>query len=281
MKLKDFLIVVPVALSVLACSKSSDTPVSTDNSGIVGGSTTSPGIVTNPGPSVGPTGTSGASGATGGLNASGCPLYPSHAIYSSPVLNGLGTGSVTPTFPGPPIVADNKLRVSIKPSGAGTTNGTGGTANYNHLSANVHLMANGIEVGMITIPTQGGNSGYSSGLAVGVKSDPAVADFSSYLQGGNTTYSLKVDNIRTDYKCNTFCTAEYYGCYSALAYGYCGYGSTWNWDYHQANWACCPGSIGMLDQCQRQQCGVGTVLDNSSWSLSVQVETDSTPCITP
>ncbi len=276
MKFRDIYILVPVALALMSCAKNDPSAaVTADTSGISGGSNTSPVVVTPPVGTSGSSGTSGASGATGGVNANGCPIYPAHPVYSSPLMYGTGTAAIHPTFPGPAIVADNKLRVSLKPSGSGTTGGTGGTANYNHMSADIHLLANGIEVGMITVPSQGGSSGYSTGLAVGVKSDPAVADFSSYLQGGSTTYTIKVDNVRTDYKCNTFCTANYYGCYAA---SYCG---NWNWDYHQNNWTCCPGSLDMLQQCQRQQCGVGTVLSNATWSLSVQVETDSTPCITP
>ena len=281
MKFRDLFILTPIAFGLLACSPSQSSTTADPNA-VAGGSNVAPAtsVATTTTTTTTTTGSSGTSGATGTgttTTASGCvqPQYPSRSIYSY-ALNGTGSNPVTTSGVG--IIADNKLRVSITPNAAGNTNGTGGTANYNSMSANVHLLANGVEVGMFTVPAQGGSSGYSTGSAVGQKTNPTAADFSSYLQSGTVTYTIRVDNVRTDYKCNSFCTAQYYGCSTM----YCGYyGYAYNWDYHNGNWTCCPGTIDILNQCQRQQCGVGTVLDNSTWSLTVQVETDSTPCITP
>lgn len=281
MKLKDLFIIVPVALALVACAKKSDDQAaavtSTDQSpAIVGGTTTAPsGAPTGGG--TGPSGTSGSSGTSGGTSVGGCPAFPSRTFYE---YYKSGTGDTAAYTTSNDITADSKLRVSIEPGTAGQTQGTGGTANFQNMSVVVHLLKNGVEVTSKRVPSATGSSGYALGVAVGQKSDPSLLDFSPYLSG-NAKYSIKIDTIRTDYKCNSLCTVDAPDAYCYYYYSPYGYQSTcsyvWNWDYHQNQWACC--GTGYLQQCQRQQCGVGTVLTNSTWSAYIRVETDITSCI--
>jgi hypothetical protein len=219
---------------------------------------------------VGPSGNSGASGGGTSCSNTGQAARGYYQYYGT----GVGTGTYTTTYD--QIVADQKLRVSIQPGPAQSN--SGGTKNYSNMAADVSLMQNGSVIATVTIPVQNnGNTGYASGQPVGYKTDPSLVDFSSYLQPGSGYY-IQISNVRTDYKCNTYCTTSYYGCYYSYSdYQYCSY--TWNWDYHTNNWFCCYDD--MVTQCQRQQCGVGTLngLTGAGWSLTVYVETDSTTCI--
>lgn len=280
MKFKTLLLIVPVAFALSACGKSS-TDATTTNSASTSAPSTNGSTNTTPAPPTGATSGSlvplpagASSGSTASTSSNGCPVYPQRNFYSY-YRTGTGTGMVYTDSND--IIADTKLRVSIQPGSAGSTAGTGGTQAYTQMAATVTLVRNGTEVASVDIPVQNNAAtGYSSGVAVNHLSDPAIADFSSFLSGQGH-YSIKVSNVRTDYKCNTFCTASYYGCSPS----YCGYyGYSWNWDIHTNYYSCCPGGIDILNQCQRQQCGVGTSTSNGAWSLTVKVETDITSCIT-
>ena len=299
MKFRDVIIIMPLAFALVACGKSStdsaeESTVNNPNTVLSGSPLNSNPL---PGPSgssgaSGTSGTSGSSGSSGTYDASGCPQYPSRSFYEY-YKEGTGTGAVYTISND--IVADSKLRVSIEPGSAGGTQGTGGTANYTYLSATVHLLRNGIEVAAKSVAGPGAtywsylngsvaSSILPTGIAVGSKSDPSKANFGSYLQTG-ARYSIKVDNIRTDYKCNTYCTTAAYKCLGSSSCGFYAWNQDagnytwydWNWDYHQNTWSCCPTT--MVNDCQKQQCGVGSILANSTWSLTVRVETDSTSCI--
>lgn len=279
MKLKDLMIVVPLALAVAACGRSSTEPEESSSSTttpkagapLSGNPSPTPVVVPTPTPTPTP-------GAPGPTVPAGCPQNPSRSFYE---YFKQGTGN-TAVYTANEVIADSKLRVSLEPSSAGTTAGTGGTAAYTRMSADVHLLKDGIEVAMKAVPVQSNSTtGYSTGIPVGQRTSPSLLDFSPYLNGPGT-YSIKIDNIRTDYKCNSFCTVDapdagcsYYYNPNSYYTTYCSY--TWNWDYHQSQYVCC--YTGYLQQCQRQQCGVGTILDNSTWSVYVRVETDYTTCL--
>jgi hypothetical protein len=235
------------------------------------GATAQASIYVSNGVGPGPSGSPGPSGGgTSSCSNSGNAARGYYQFYGT----GTGTGSYYSNYN--QIIADQKLRVSFQPGPAQST--SGGTKNYSYMAADVSLMQNGYAIATVTVPVQNnGSTGYSSGQAVGYKTDPSLVDFSSYLQG-NTGYYIKISNVRTDYKCNTYCTTSYYGCYYSYDYYQsCAY--TWNWDYHTNNWYCCYDD--MVTQCQRQQCGVGTLngLTDAGWSVTVYVETDSTTCI--
>ena len=270
MKFKNLVVIVPLAFALAACGKSS-TDSATEEAATKGAVSSTPAIPTTapaPAPVTPPPTTSGSGGIPGPTTTNPSRNY--YAYYRT------GTGTADVYSDANDIVADSKLRVSINPGSAGATSGTGGTQNYAAMSATVVLMKDGMQVASVDVPGKDGGSQYASaGVKIGSNSNPALADFSSFLNG-NARYSIKITNVRTDYKCNTYCTAGYYGCYSYSQYQYCQYGWTWNWDYHQGNWACCPGGIDILNQCQRQQCGTGTPNTNASWSLTIKVETDIT-----
>lgn len=288
MKMREFLIGIPVALALTACGSSSTTSTGSNteasSSGLAGSQTVQNAPATTSTGSTGSTTVTGSSGSST-TTANGCPEYPSHPLYSYPDLQGTGSG---PVFTTPnDITADSKLRVSIIPGSANGTQGTGASANYTYMSADVHLVSNGTVLATYTIQGTGvvAPNGYTYpiGIPVNQTSNPALADFSAYLTGSNT-YSIQVDNIKTDYKCNQDATFAYYETMGDCMYYYnpgYGYGTCyydWNYDYHTQNWACC--YTNMLEQAQEMQCGVGTPLDNATFSLTVEVETDSTPCIT-
>jgi len=283
MKLRDVFLAAPLALALTACGSSSTATPDTSTTTTAGATTVVNPPTATSGSSLTIVGSSGSSGS--GLNANGCPQYPQHPLYQYPNLQGTGSG---PVFTTPnDITADSKLRVSIVPGNANGTSGTGASANYNFLSADVHLVANGGELASFTIAGTGvtapNGSTYPIGIPVNQTSNPALADFSSYLTGSQK-YSIQVDNIKTDYKCNQYATFAYYQTQGDCMYYYNpGYGEgtcyyNWNYDYHTANWACC--YTNMLEQAQQMQCGVGTPDSGASFSVTVEVETDSTPCIT-
>lgn len=270
MKFKSYLVVVPMAFALFACSQSSDSTGSgQSNSASTPTTTTTPTTtVTNPPTTTTnpPTGSSG-----GFVNSSSCPQYPSRSYYE---YYKSGAGSATATTPAE-IVADQKLRVSIEPGSAGSTTTAGGSQSYGALAVNVSLLKNGVVVSSKMVPTQSG--GYKTGLYVGEKSDPSLLDFSPYLSG-NATYSIQVSNVQTDWTCNNYCNAAHYCDSNYIDCYYEGISPTY--DTSSGDWFCCsPSADQMIQQCQNLQCGVGPAQSNQTWSLYIRVETDSTSCV--
>ncbi len=247
-----------MALSISACGKR--VAEGTSNSSTTNNNSSTTNNVTNnsnPTPTPTPTSTSGGGGSC------------SHPIvsYTTPFTYTLtGSGNVTATTTSGQIYADQDLRVQIIP------NNSGGLQNYAKFAADVTLLMDGNPVpgATIRLPAQQSNTNnYRTGLAVGSKSN--IADFTSYLQSGNHTYSVRVSNVMTDYTCKTYCvpTNTMYLVYMGY-YASCGDGT---FGYY------CP-DYTMINACKALQCDVGPVTSGRSWSVTVMVETDNTPCLT-
>ncbi|MBI2605499.1 MAG: hypothetical protein HYW49_05395 [Deltaproteobacteria bacterium] len=197
-------------------------------------------------------------GNTGTSNSCNHPIVS----YTTPFTYSLsGNGSTGKSTPSGVIHADQDLRVQVVP-GSAIVNSTGsGTKQYTKMGVTVTLLKNGSEVPGASVTIPGGTSatGYRNGLAVGAKSQ--IVDFSTYLSSGNNTYSVKVSNIMSDYTCKTYCTEnnpQYW---------------LWNGYYYYPDWQ-------MINACKALQCDVGSVDNVAGWSMTVQVETDNTPCLT-
>jgi hypothetical protein len=208
-----------------------------------------------------------------------------------------GVGNVSRDTTLRDITADQLMRVSIEPLAAGPTEGTGGTANYTMMALSVELLKDGVPVpgAKYRIPnketeTYSGsqygfswNNTYRRGINVGVRSAPDLADFSSFIKPSDSAdrlphYSIRVSQVYTNKKCQDLCNTATMCTHNAYNPCY-GQASQINFDYFSKTPMWCAGQC--LAQCQVQQCGVGTVMDNATWSVNVRVETDSTKCITP
>jgi hypothetical protein len=275
-KTLSYTMAISAAFLMLACGKHSEDAAPADSSGAsVSSGSTSP--VNNPVVNPVPTPTPGITA------ASNCPTYPSRPTTYRYQLTGTGSSialyngmTTTPSE----IVADQKLRVSIKPMAAGQDTNTGGSHNYSLMSARVSLLRNGAVISSYNIPSNAVDSqGFKRGISVNVKSDPTLADFSGSLYG-SATYSIQVDQVMTNNKCMNICVPSNptYFCTSDPSYCmYYGYHSIY--DYWSGSNVCCYNN--QLQSCQQLQCGVGPNSTNATWNLAVEVETDSTPCITP
>ncbi len=167
------------------------------------------------------------------------------------------------------IIADQDLRVQIRPNAAPQNTGAGGAQNYTKMAVDVSLYDRGQAVSgaTFTIPTQTGQGQYGPHLGVAVGSKSEIVDFSSFIQSRpNGRYSFKVSNVMTNRTCENHCTAQHY----------C---SNWYYDFFRG-WQCSVPDYSMIYQCMQLQCDVGPAPSTAAWSLSIWVETDSTPCLT-
>ncbi|MEW6055530.1 MAG: hypothetical protein AB1540_02875 [Bdellovibrionota bacterium] len=190
--------------------------------------------------------------------------------------NAIGYGNASVRAVTGPLFADRKLRVSIIPI-------TGGT-NVTKMAARVTLVQRGAANSNIpirtlaskTVPLPIAGNIYRQGLPLRQKSDPALLDFSRYLAGApaNAQYDIWVDQVMTDYNCNTFCTQASMCTTSSDPYCIHNGGWYWTYDYHTQNYAVCCGTV--LNQCQLQNCGVARAAPNSMWYFEVLIETEDT-----
>lgn len=238
-------------------------------------------VVTNPVPNPVPT-----AAITPAPTVGGCgPSNPENP-YSAPI-SGTGpykaSGQYVAASFDRPIIADQTFRVSLRPIGSGANSTAGGSQNYGKMAVRVTLLRDGVAVASKDIAGLPDSTGYKTGIAAGTYSDPAIADFRSYLRSGSN-YSIRVSNIQTDWTCKIACTANNsnYGCAAyGSGYDYACYNSysgyKWNWDYNSGGWFCCSGDL--LKQCQQLQCGVGFAQNTAGWAGEIMVETDNTKCI--
>lgn len=194
-------------------------------------------------------------------NSSTC----SKAVMTKPLYSYTvsGTGSGTASSPSTQIIADQLLKVQVTPQAGGASTTSGNYQAYELLAFDVQLLANGVEVSgaKVHLPQSGTSyyGGPSKGMVVGSKS--TVIDFSSYLQSGKK-YSLRVKSVATDWKCKVFCLSQYYCGYTYGSYGY---------GYYCDNY--------MINQCKQMNCDVGPATSTQTWSVYMQAETDTTPCL--
>lgn len=267
MKFRYFLIVVPLALVLVGCGKKSSSTAATQNTTTPGAVVPVPTIPTNP---TGPAPTGPTTGGSGSCYRSviTSPIY-------TPTVNGTGSGSAYVWFntTSGRVSADQDLRVQLIPNGSGATSGAGGTQGYTMLAADVTLLEDGYEVSgaRFTAPTQTGYGQYyggtKNGLKIGVKSQ--IIDFSSFLRSGHQ-YSFKISNVMSDKTCRDRCNSTYYN----MCAQWYGNANLYPW---------CPQypDYNMIYQCMQLQCDVGPVSSSAGWSATLNVETDTTPCLTP
>lgn len=183
------------------------------------------------------------------------------------------------------IVADQTLRVSVAPLDIGSNYA------YQKMAFEIGLFKNNGATPVATVilgtdkhyDNWGKPTPFRKGVAVGMRTNQLFADFSSSLGGKNTTYSIGIRNIQTDYMCNYF--AGVYTPNSCDAtqcfYGNAKYATVF--DFHTNSWYnCCGGE--MLKINQEKFCGVGTatapvVATKQKWAVRFYVETDATKCI--
>ena len=294
MKFSYFLII-PLTFALVSCGASDDEAegVSPPSSSIGGSVVTNPPTANpTPPPAANPTPTP-----TPDTNTSGCPTNPSEGIYvataagTGPYKDSTSTSGIDSyvsisTFNGGRVIrTDQKLRVSIKPSSAGSVGSTGGSHNYTKMGMRIALFKNNVLLETKEIGLGLDASGKKTGIPTGQNSNPTLLDFSGAIQsatGDDSGYSLRIYEVMTSYGCATYCTKSYYSCqdyYEGGAY-WCGnYPNTykWNYDYNRNTQTCCFGTV--VQDCATQKCGVGYDAANASWSVEVKVETDHTGCI--
>ncbi len=194
--------------------------------------------------------------------SSGCHPIVS---YSTPFTYNLtGSGNVTRDTTLGVVTADQDLKVQITP---GTDTGTNP---YTKFGATVTLLRDGslITASATVLPSGTGTNGPKAGLSVGQKS--AIVDFSQWLLSGNHTYAVRVSTVNTSYTCNMYCTETYYWNQCLTQYGY------WSCYYNYSNLV-----LSMVNSCKQMQCDIGPVTAGRGWAVTVQIETDNTPCLTP
>lgn len=172
-----------------------------------------------------------------------------------------GTGNGTASSPSSTIMADQTLKIQVTPQAGGASTSGGNYQSYDLMAFDVQLLANGSEVSgaKIHLPQSGSYyyGGPSKGMVVGNKS--AVLDFSAYAQQlTGKKFSFRIKSVATDWKCKVFCMSTFY----------CGYvGYTYMCDTY------------MINQCKQMNCDVGPATSTQTWSVYMQVETDTTPCL--
>lgn len=317
MKFKDLLIIAPLALALVACGAQEDEEgVKPAEPAKISGS-----VVNNP-----PVDTGGGqvptepTGPTGPTSVNGCPANPTENIYytqvsgTGPYKESSGAYRQTTSFAGRQIVADQKLRVSIKASGASNANAY--VHDYSRIGMKVALVKGSTVLATRSLGLTVNSAGKKPGVNAGEKTDPALLDFSDVLPTGNSmsgSYQIRIFDIQTDYMCKTQCKGSNYGCVSYASAWYNSYGAYYAWsqnanmtwspygtaeynpyygvykycsaavdygsaapNYQNAQQACCPDT--MLSQCNK--CIVAYDEPTAAtWSVEVHVETDSTPCV--
>jgi hypothetical protein len=256
------------AILVTGCGRQegNDVPVnsSTLNNPVVNPPTNNGGVITNPNPTPTPTPTPTSTVVANRGCSSSAPGGAPYSGYAS------GTGPYSSGSLGVSldrqIIADRTLRVSLTPQS--------GNPSYNTMGVKVNLLRNGTIVASQPIQLTSGS--YSYGTQVGVTSDPMIADFSNAKTGlrfdDGANYTVSVSEVKTNWTCKTYCTANYYSCYTT---NFCT--GRWTWDFNTGNTYCCPGTG--LQSCQTLNCGLALVTSSQTWSLRLQVETDNTRCI--
>lgn len=299
MKFQNIYLVVPLALLLISCGKSSTSDFSASaSSGSVPGSNNNSSAV--PGNGTG----------AGGTTTNICTNVALRPIYNDTV-TGTGTGSATTDFrrldSNNYLTADTRLRLVIKPVANSTS------FKYNKAGATVSLIHNtkGVLKSIVVpgttesyTPTTGYTFSFAKGIETGTSSD--IIDFSSALVKLKTGeyYSIRFSAVQNDYRCTNYCTVSNYaysaatgnGCWSATN-GMCPTTDSWNFDYNTKSFsACCvkaaynawgsPYQVGdnILQVCQQKKCGVSPLLaiddtNGVQWQFEVTVETDSTPCL--
>lgn len=283
MKFRDLVLIFPLAFAVVACGSSDGEETTQTNvpSSITSAVVPNAPVSTTPpaDPVTGPTPAPTTAGCVTNANE---PIYYASASGTGPKKDGTSYVTVS-SFGGRAIHADQKLRVSIKPTGAGSNGSAGGSRQYSKMGLRVALVKNGVVLETKSLGLTPESNNLPKGIAAGTNSDPSLLDFSGSLQGDATGYSLRLYDVKTSYNCATYCTKSYYSCqdYNEGGGYWCTYYPNdykWNYDYNRNAQTCCWKT--MLDDCNRLQCGVGYVADTTTWSVEVRVETDSTPCIT-
>lgn len=318
MKFKEFIIMVPLTLALVACGAQEDEEgVKPAPPQRISGS-----VVNNPPVDTGGGGTipTGPTGPSGPSSVNGCPGTPTENIYfaslsgTGPYKDGSGTHTQTTSFGGRAIVADQKLRVSIKPSGQSYANAYNHA--YNRIGMKVSLVKGTNVLATKDLGLAVNQAGKKPGVKAGEKTNPALLDFSDVLPTGNSlsgSYQIRIHDIQTDYMCKTQAKGSNYGCVAYSNVWYTQQGAYYAWSqnadmtwspYGSANYnpyygvykyctatvdwgsaaptyaapqqVCCPDN--MLSQVNK--CIVSYDEPTpATWSVEVHVETDSTPCV--
>lgn len=267
MKLKAILWIMPVAVLAIACGKD-ETQVGTNKSGSTTGA-----VITVPGGTVPVATTNVRSGC--GPNAPENP-YEAYVTGTGAYKNA---GEYVEAVFNRPIIADQTLRVSINPQGAGANSTAGGSQSYGKMALRVTLVRDGIAVASKDIGGLPDASGYKVGYPAGQLTDPMVADFDKSFLRPNAQYKILVSAVKTDWNCKIGCSPgnaslacqPYYGSCNTYA------GYYQNVDYNSGATYCCYNNN--LYNCQQLNCGVGLANSTASWTTYLYVETDNTKCI--
>ena len=185
--------------------------------------------------------------------------------YATPFTYSLtGTGNVTRDTTLGVVTADQDLKVQI------TAGNDVGLNPYTKFGATVTLLRDGslISASATVLPNTAGVNGPKGGLNVGQKS--VIVDFSQWLLSGSHTYAVRVSTVNTNYTYNMYCNETYYWNQCLAQYGY------YSCYYNYANLV-----TSMVNSCKQMQGDIGPVTAGRGWSVSVQIETDNTPCLTP